>query len=30
MSTRTCVQYLVLDDSVFAKPDGHLYACCPQ
>ena len=26
----TCVQYLVLDDSVFAKPDGHLYACCPQ
>jgi dihydropyrimidinase len=26
----TCVQYLVLDDSVFAGPDGHLYACCPQ
>ena len=26
----TCVQYLVLDDSVFAKQDGHLYACCPQ
>jgi len=26
----TCVQYLVMDDSVFAKPDGHLYACCPQ
>jgi len=26
----TCVQYLVLDDSVFARPDGHLYACCPQ
>jgi dihydropyrimidinase len=26
----TCVQYLTLDDSVFAKPDGHLYACCPQ
>jgi dihydropyrimidinase len=26
----TCVQYLVLDDSVFAQPDGHLYACCPQ
>jgi dihydropyrimidinase len=24
------VQYLVLDDSVFAGPDGHLYACCPQ
>lgn len=26
----TCAQYLVLDDSLFAKPDGHLYACCPQ
>ncbi len=26
----TCVQYLVLDDSVFAQEDGHLYACCPQ
>jgi dihydropyrimidinase len=26
----TCVQYLVLDDSMFALPDGHLYACCPQ
>jgi len=26
----TCVQYLVLDDSVFAREDGHLYACCPQ
>src|SRR5262249_34129514 len=26
----TCVQYLVLDDSLFAKKDGHLYACCPQ
>ena len=26
----TCVQYLVLDDSVFAGKDGHLYACCPQ
>jgi dihydropyrimidinase len=26
----TCAQYLVLDDSVFAKPDGHLFACCPQ
>ncbi len=26
----TCVQYLVLDDSVFGEPDGHLYACCPQ
>ena len=24
------MQYLVLDDSVFARPDGHLYACCPQ
>ncbi len=26
----TCVQYLVLDDSVFARDDGHLFACCPQ
>ncbi len=26
----TCAQYLVLDDSLFAQPDGHLYACCPQ
>ncbi len=26
----TCAQYLVLDDSVFDSPDGHLYACCPQ
>ena len=26
----TCVQYLVLDDSVFAGVDGHLFACCPQ
>jgi dihydropyrimidinase len=26
----TCAQYLVLDDSLFAREDGHLYACCPQ
>jgi dihydropyrimidinase len=26
----TCAQYLVLDDSAFARPDGHLFACCPQ
>ena len=26
----TCSQYLVLDDSVFDGPDGHLFACCPQ
>lgn len=26
----TCVQYLVLDDSLFKREDGHLYACCPQ
>ncbi len=26
----TCAQYLVLDDSLFAEKDGHLYACCPQ
>jgi dihydropyrimidinase len=26
----TCAQYLVLDDSVFEREDGHLFACCPQ
>jgi dihydropyrimidinase len=26
----TCAQYLVLDDSVFGREDGHLFACCPQ
>lgn len=26
----TCAQYLVLDDSVFDREDGHLYATCPQ
>jgi len=26
----TCVQYLALDDEVFRKKDGHLYATCPQ
>lgn len=26
----TCVQYLVLDDSMFVRRDGHLFACCPQ
>jgi dihydropyrimidinase len=26
----TCVQYLVLDDELFKKKDGHLYATCPQ
>ena len=26
----TCIQYLVLDDSVFSREDGHLFACCPQ
>ncbi len=26
----TCAQYLVLDDSLFAGADGHLFACCPQ
>jgi dihydropyrimidinase len=26
----TCAQYLSLDDSVFKKKDGHLYATCPQ
>jgi dihydropyrimidinase len=26
----TCPHYLVLDDSVFAGKDGHLFATCPQ
>ncbi len=26
----TCPQYLLLDDSVFRRKDGHLYATCPQ
>jgi dihydropyrimidinase len=26
----TCPQYLLLDDEVFKRPDGHLYATCPQ
>ncbi|MCP4581789.1 MAG: dihydropyrimidinase [candidate division Zixibacteria bacterium] len=26
----TCPQYLLLDDSVFKKPNGHLYGTCPQ
>ena len=26
----TCAQYLVLDDSVFGRPDGHHFACQPQ
>ncbi|HWL93063.1 MAG TPA: amidohydrolase family protein, partial [Phycisphaerae bacterium] len=26
----TCIQYLVLDDSLFKGENGHLYACCPQ
>lgn len=26
----TCPQYLVLDDTLFAGKDGHLYATCPQ
>ncbi len=26
----TCAQYLVLNDDVFAREDGHLFACCPQ
>lgn len=28
--SETCPQYLVLDDSVFDGPDGHLFASCPQ
>jgi len=26
----TCPHYLLFDDSVFKKPDGYLYATCPQ
>ncbi|MCK4658426.1 MAG: dihydropyrimidinase [Phycisphaerae bacterium] len=26
----TCAHYLVLDDSVFGRKDGHLFACQPQ
>ncbi|PJA26417.1 MAG: dihydropyrimidinase [candidate division Zixibacteria bacterium CG_4_9_14_3_um_filter_46_8] len=26
----TCPQYLLLNDSVFKQPNGHLYATCPQ
>jgi dihydropyrimidinase len=26
----TCPQYLALDDSVFARADGHLFASCPR
>ncbi|MBN1824879.1 MAG: dihydropyrimidinase [Candidatus Eisenbacteria bacterium] len=26
----TCPQYLVLDESVFDRPDGHRYATCPR
>lgn len=26
----TCPQYLVLDDSVFKKENGHFYGTCPQ
>ena len=26
----TCPHYLLLNDSVFKKADGHLYATCPQ
>ncbi|MFH0983415.1 MAG: dihydropyrimidinase [Planctomycetota bacterium] len=26
----TCAHYLVLDDSVFDRKDGHLFACQPQ
>jgi dihydropyrimidinase len=26
----TCTHFLVLDESVFSKKDGHLFATCPQ
>ncbi len=28
--SETCPQYLVLDDEVFSREDGHLFATCPQ
>jgi len=30
VNAETCAQYLILDDSLFARKDGHLFACCPQ
>lgn len=30
VTAETCVQYLALTDEVFDRPEGHLYACCPQ
>lgn len=29
MAGETCPQYLYLDDSRLAPPDGHLWGCCP-
>lgn len=29
VSGETCPQYLYLDDSVFDKPNGHYWGCCP-
>ncbi len=29
LAGETCPHYLYLDDSQFARPDGHLWACCP-
>lgn len=29
VSGETCPQYLYLDDSVFNKPNGHYWGCCP-
>ena len=26
----TCAHYLTLDESVYARDDGHLFGCCPQ
>ena len=28
--SETCPQYLLLDEEVFKKENGHLYATCPQ
>jgi len=29
ITAETCPQYLLLDETVYAKPDGHLYAATP-
>ncbi|RME20123.1 MAG: dihydropyrimidinase [Deltaproteobacteria bacterium] len=29
VSAETCPQYLALDERLLARPDGHLWGCCP-